>query len=245
MWRTTVNLRMRWMGAVACLAACLGLTSAATGDDLENFDHWSTGFPLNGAHARTACEDCHRGGLFEGTPRDCAICHGGSGLFARSKKTANHVPSSNRCDDCHTRVSWRNARFDHMGVAEPCIACHSGVWASGKNARHLPTSNRCEDCHMAITWRNARFDHVGISSGCFTCHNRLQAPGKNSRHLPTSDRCEDCHNTVNFRAAVFDHVGIQSGCISCHNNVLVAGKHPGHIPAPDTCELCHNTSSWK
>ena len=239
------NERMARAGAIGLAALCLVLAPPASTIDLDDFDHWSSGFPLSGAHARTACEDCHRGGLFRGTPTDCATCHGGAGLFARSRKTPQHVPSSNRCDDCHTTVTFENARFDHMGVAGPCIACHSGVRASGKHARHLPTSNRCEDCHVALTWRNARFTHVGISSGCFACHNAVQASGKSPRHLPTSNRCEDCHDTGHWETAVFSHVGIQTGCISCHNNVLVAGKHPGHRRASDACEQCHNTTSWK
>jgi len=228
---------------LAPLALLLGSAPGALAQ--EAFDHWATGFPLDGAHARTACEDCHRGGLFEGTPKDCATCHGWTGLFARSRKPLNHVPSSNRCDDCHTRTSWANARFEHTGVEGPCATCHGGVWAEGKPASHLPTSNRCEDCHMALTWRNARFDHVGIASGCFACHNGVQATGKPGDHLPTSSRCEDCHETTRFRPAHFSHVGIASGCVGCHNNVLVPGKPAGHIPAPDTCELCHQTTSWR
>ncbi|HEX7151595.1 MAG TPA: cytochrome c family protein [Thermoanaerobaculia bacterium] len=38
------------------------------------FDHTKTGFPLEGAHARVRCAECHKTG-FKGVPRACAACH--------------------------------------------------------------------------------------------------------------------------------------------------------------------------
>ena len=35
-------------------------------------------------------------------------------------KPIHHVRSSNQCGDCHVTSSWKPARFDHMGVSDPC-----------------------------------------------------------------------------------------------------------------------------
>ncbi|MBL0060770.1 MAG: hypothetical protein IPP40_04590 [bacterium] len=39
------------------------------------FDHQTTAFPLTGQHVQTACQQCHIGGVFEGTPSQCIDCH--------------------------------------------------------------------------------------------------------------------------------------------------------------------------
>ncbi|MBL0060766.1 MAG: hypothetical protein IPP40_04570 [bacterium] len=39
------------------------------------FDHQATAFPLTGQHVQTACQQCHIGGVFEGTPNQCIDCH--------------------------------------------------------------------------------------------------------------------------------------------------------------------------
>ena len=38
-------------------------------------EHWTTGFPLTGAHERTRCESCHVRGEFKNTPKTCTGCH--------------------------------------------------------------------------------------------------------------------------------------------------------------------------
>ena len=44
------------LGAFAALAAMSSKSHAQ-----EPFDHFSTGFPLDGAHANVSCERCHTG----------------------------------------------------------------------------------------------------------------------------------------------------------------------------------------
>jgi hypothetical protein len=49
------------------------------------FDHQRTSFPLDGAHGRVPCKDCHNtkkevdgrmAVLYKPTPKDCVSCHG-------------------------------------------------------------------------------------------------------------------------------------------------------------------------
>ena len=41
----------------------------------DSFDHFTTGFRLQGMHRFADCESCHADGLFAGTPRQCVGCH--------------------------------------------------------------------------------------------------------------------------------------------------------------------------
>jgi len=233
--------------AVAGLAigfAVAAFPNAPSAADPPPFDHDRTAFPLIGAHARADCESCHLGGRMQGTPRACAACHLGGGSLARTRRPADHIPTSNDCDDCHTAFAWRDARFDHAGAIGSCATCHNGSLAEGKSADHLPTSNRCDDCHDVARWSPARFDHVGITSRCSTCHDGRRASGKSKRHLTTTAACESCHGTELWQPARFDHAEAVGTCESCHNNRVVSGKPPGHIPTTAPCDDCHRTTAW-
>ncbi|MDV3238649.1 MAG: cytochrome C, partial [Gammaproteobacteria bacterium] len=76
---------------------------AAVGRD---FDHFSTGFPLNGAHQRADCESCHLSATFKGTPTRCASCHTSGSRVHATIKPAGHNPVTDTCEDCHGTVSW-------------------------------------------------------------------------------------------------------------------------------------------
>jgi hypothetical protein len=211
---------------------------------MTSFDHFRTSFPLTGAHERVSCETCHTGGVFEGTPSRCAICHDGSGLRSDGGKSVTHIRSTNECGDCHLLAAWAPSRIDHDAVLGSCGDCHNGIVASGKNPGHPPASNRCEECHRPTTWLNARFDHTGITATCFSCHNGVAATGKHATHPQTSDQCEDCHRTSSWLGARFNHAGVTAACFSCHNGIDASGKSPGHLQTSNTCEECHSPGSW-
>ncbi len=209
----------------------------------DDFSHWRTGFPLTGMHERISCEGCHFGGVFQSTPKQCVDCHGPVGERIAGGKPTNHIPSSDRCGDCHVTTVWMDARFDHAGVTGACSSCHNGFAATGTPPDHVRTTSDCGACHRTFAWTPASFDHSGITGGCASCHNGFQATGKPGDHIPSSNLCEDCHNTSNWNAR-FDHAGITSGCASCHDGSVATGKPGDHIPSSNLCEDCHNTSNW-
>lgn len=230
--------------ALALGLAVAWLPSPPSAADPPVFDHDRTAFPLAGAHAQTPCESCHLGGRMQGTPRTCAACHLGGGSLAKTRRPANHVPTSNDCDGCHTAFTWRDARFDHADALGNCVTCHNGSLASGKSGDHLPTSNACADCHDVRSWSPASFDHVGITSRCATCHDGRRAEGKSKDHLTTTPVCESCHGTEVWAPARFDHAESRGTCESCHDNRVVAGKPRDHIPTTSPCDDCHRTTAW-
>jgi hypothetical protein len=127
----------------------------------DTFEHGSaTGFALEGAHARAACEACHvpraapdsrgrRFGIASG-PR-CADCH-----------TDPHVGqfADRDCTACHASAeAWSTLAFDHARDSRfaldanhgklACSACHkpSPLAAGGTAVRYRPLGTTCVDCH--------------------------------------------------------------------------------------------------
>src|SRR5262249_49680617 len=121
---------------VLVLAALLGAPAQAQRAG-TSFDHFSTGFPLAGAHFSVDCTSCHIGGRFKGTPRQCAGCHNGS---VASGKSRTHIRTTNTCERCHVETAWQQVRYDHSQAIGVCASCHNGTQARGRPATHVASS---------------------------------------------------------------------------------------------------------
>jgi hypothetical protein len=235
--------RPGWVALLALVGVLIAPFVRVGAQPAEDFLHWRTGFPLTGMHERIGCEGCHIGGVFQSTPKQCIDCHGPVGERIAGGKPTNHIPSSNRCGDCHVTTVWMDARFDHASVTGACSSCHNGFAATGTPPDHVRTTSDCGACHRTFAWTPAGFDHSGIAGGCASCHNGFQATGKHGNHIPSSNLCEDCHGTASWNAR-FDHSGIISGCARCHDGSVATGKPGDHIPSSNLCEACHTTVNW-
>jgi Cytochrome c7 and related cytochrome c len=208
----------RWTGALVLLLLMPWIARAAV---TSAFDHYTTGFELVGQHRSVACESCHVGGVFKGTPKDCFTCHSPGARDGASAKPSNHILSSNDCQTCHTPYGWRPVtKFNHINVLGSCSSCHNGVQSVGKGPNHIPTLAECSTCHLvSLPWTAAHYDHAGIHDNCARCHDNVHAPGKPLTHVPTTEACEVCHspsNFVTFAGTMMNHVGITNNCQSCH-----------------------------
>ena len=67
----------------------------------DTFDHFSTGFVLDGGHVNVTCDACHVSGTFGPTQSSCASCHSNTGLVRASGKPTDHVQTEGECSDCH------------------------------------------------------------------------------------------------------------------------------------------------
>ena len=83
---------------LVALPSCVFAQSAFQSD----FDHFSTGFTLEGTHRSVDCASCHVGGMFDGTPRECANCHSRGGLVKATPLPLDHIQTTSQCQDCHT-----------------------------------------------------------------------------------------------------------------------------------------------
>jgi hypothetical protein len=174
----------------AVLTAMLCLAGTICQAEEQRFDHFATGFELRGAHRDIPCESCHLRGLFDGTPRQCELCHAGNSLLATSFKPTDHIPSSGSCDSCHDVFNWQEiTRVDHMQLPQACGICHNGLRLEGKPPDHVSSGQQCELCHSTMAWLPALFDHATVSQPCFSCHDNRIAEGKSSSHITTTLDC--------------------------------------------------------
>jgi hypothetical protein len=94
--------------------------------DLASFDHSWTGFPLTGRHTQVACNSCHSGEVYKGTPHDCASCH--------AEPQVHQGRFGTGCAQCHSTSAWEDAVFEHRfplthggggKKQKACITCHT------------------------------------------------------------------------------------------------------------------------
>jgi hypothetical protein len=194
------------------------------------FDHSLADFPLLGKHSAVACEQCHREGVFAGTPQDCFSCH------------APDDPHGGRfgqdCAQCHIPEGWKPAKFDHSLAAFPLIGKHSavaceqchreGVFAGTPQdcfSCHAPDDphggqfgQECAACHTPEGWQPATFDHSRSAFPLTGAHANLD--------------CQQCHANGVF-------IGTPTQCIACHAE---PSYHAGLFGTD--CAACHTTSAW-
>jgi hypothetical protein len=235
------------LGAVAVLLACWAGTGAQAQTPFDSdFDHFTTGWPLEGSHRNVECSSCHVAGIFQGTSRQCIDCHSKGGLVRATPLPLKHIRTTAQCQDCHVETTWAPVwRVDHFQVQGSCSACHNGVIATGKNPTHIASGNNCEDCHSTFAWSPATFDHATVTGNCSSCHNGTIAEGKNPTHINTTNVCEDCHSSTTWDPVIrVDHAQVLGTCSTCHNGMIAQGKDFDHVVSGDTCDDCHTTTAW-
>lgn len=240
------------------------------------------GKPADHIPAPDTCEDCHVITDWEITaagsgPADsdhpptnglmCIDCHNN---VIEEGKPADHIPSSDSCDNCHTMDDWDingSGSYDdgHPPVGDAmCVDCHNNVIQEGKPDDHIPSSDTCENCHVTSDWENVAGSSTSPGSSetddneeemeehppignlmCVDCHNNVVEEGKEDDHILTTNVCEACHTTEDWeRILTVDHVEVLGDCSSCHNNEIAQGKPPGHVMTTQECNACHSTTSW-
>lgn len=123
----------------------------------NHFDHNQTQFPLQGAHGRQPCRECHVPdtgfpyGKFVSLGRACVTCHEDE---HRGQFLSGEVVD---CVRCHGYDSWKIAFFDHDRTAFPLEGRHKEV--------------SCEGCHVEVEKEGDRFVWYKIERfACADCH---------------------------------------------------------------------------
>jgi len=201
-----------------------GFVPAAVG---PRFDHAKRGIPLQGAHSRAQCRQCHKTLEFGLADPACVTCH----------MDVHRGEFGIDCERCHTPRNFIDrARMirEHATTRFPL------------NGTHL--SIDCEDCH--VPGERGILQYVNTPWQCVSCHledyQSTDDPNHQEAGFPTD--CQLCHNTQLFSGARFNHNLIPEGaeCRDCHLNDYLATTDPNHqtLNFPQTCDLCHNTRSW-
>lgn len=128
------------------------------------FDHSLAAFPLTGAHSSVPCTDCHKDGVFQGTPQECSACHAEPayhlGLFGSD------------CATCHDSAAWTPARFDRPH-SFPINHGESGMSACRACHTDSLVSYTCYGCHAhepGEIERKHREEGISNFQDCTRCH---------------------------------------------------------------------------
>lgn len=204
-------------GATNCLACHDRHAFVPHAYDLA--DHARSRFPLEGAHARAACDSCHERvdegpRAFRGVDQACSACHSDAhaGFFA-ARGDAD-------CRSCHDTHDFAQvADFDH-GRATGFVL----------DGRHAEAS--CESCHRPRATPDehgrvfGRIESRGAPGNCASCHADAHL-GKFADAGGATD-CARCHDSSGFDRvdARFDHardaghplLGAHAAlaCATCH-----------------------------
>ena len=243
----TNNPNHKTAGIPTTCATCHNTNSWAN----ASFNHANTGFPLTGAHATTACSQCHVNSNYHITDTSCVSCH----LKDYQGTTdPNHVQAGipQTCQVCHSTVNWGNASFNHASTGFaltgahttlPCAQCHV-------NGNYKLTSGACSTCHMKDYNNTTDPNHAqaGFPTTCDTCHSTSSWSdaqfNHNSTGFPltgahTTLQCSQCHINGNYKLT-------NTACVACHLTDFKNTNNPNHaqVGFPQQCEVCHNTAAW-
>jgi hypothetical protein len=226
---------------------CTTCHTTAPGWKPATFNH-ST-FPLTLGHAGLTCIDCHKGGNYTTTSKDCYSCHQQT---YTATTNPNHTVAGfpTACATCHTTTpGWKPANFNHttfpltLGHSTPaCADCHKGNYTT--------TSKDCYSCHVtdynnstnpnhrtlafATVCTQCHTTNPGWKPASYTQHDSQSFPIYSGKHQGKWTVCTDCHtNTANY--TIFT-------CITCHRKPDMDSKHSGRsgysYDSP-ACFRCH------
>lgn len=233
---------------------------------IEKFNHEVTGWPLQGAHQKTRCIECHDKTrnvqtksaqfVWVGLKTECKSCHVDYHGFSKQKSPLSKSPIIDQCSSCHNSISFKNQiRFDHDR--------NSRFMITGKHKK-----NACFDCHVTLRSRQAvkgakpneprqYYWPALASKTCENCHKSAHSASFHRRFKGKT--CDSCHNTsgwMNINSSPNSPLGRDSkfhddtrfpltgshkkaSCDSCH---LVNGKSVYRFPnaRKKFCINCHD-----
>ncbi|HEX5718516.1 MAG TPA: cytochrome c3 family protein [Thermoanaerobaculia bacterium] len=192
------------------------------------FDHRLTGWPLQGAHAKQACQSCHRPPkkTFLGLSPTCRSCHEDEhrGQFAQKA-----------CVSCHTTAAWKPlVKLDHSvfpltGLHQKvaCASCHPGGQFKGIQHQSCSSCHKdphqgrfgatCQQCHSTTGWKTTGFDHSRTGFPLTGQHKTVA--------------CASCHKSGKLTKLAHQR------CTDCHKD-----PHQGRLGT--SCQQCHSTTGW-
>lgn len=209
--------------------------------------HNATGFRLEGRHLTVACESCHVGGQFGGTPKTCYDCH-----WIRRKDDRFQTRLGTQCEQCHRPTGWTDVRWDHaVQSGMPLNADHKGIACESchKGGQFRSGTSACIDCHQKDFAATTAPNHLaaGFPTACEVCHRPSEPTWRNGggggfnhnavfalqgRHASVS--CVSCHKNNVYK-------GTSRDCVGCHLANYNATRNPNHAAAgfSTACETCH------
>jgi hypothetical protein len=235
-------------GTCATCHSTEGWSRVTPGAVEGRFQHGTTGFPLEGSHARADCASCHSPGvarpaslrlafvpstLGRAFPApvaiECLSCH----VDAHDGALAD-APGGPGCTSCHGQEEWVPASYG--------IARHNLEARFPLEGAHLTVA--CESCHRADS---GRLVLEPLFDSCTSCHAAEEPHGTQF----AARTCDSCHDVSSFAVPSFDHSRTRFALDGGHEDVACAGCHateepPGgspfvrYTPIETACVACHS-----
>ncbi len=235
-------------------------------------DHATSKYPLEGAHAKVECAQCH---IPAGVATKykikfalCTDCHKDEhdGQFAAA-------PTANRCESCHTVKTFAPSTFtlakhkqtkfplEDAHLAVPCADCHAAKKGSPKSSAPFHFKDlSCTTCHEDVHHGEFKAQMTkklpdGRVAGCEACHSVKEWKDMKRFDHDQTDyplvgahkavACMDCHKPPNLETTM-RNVSFKAApkvCESCHED---AHAHQfAKNGADPKCGQCHNSMKWK
>lgn len=225
---------------------------------MESFPHDKTDYPLQGAHQRARCVDCHKDTFkksgspkFLGLEQKCLSCHQDVHKFEKTK------PELMECNLCHAfdaraissqvqvQRTFNHARVTDFALKGPhddikCTSCHQG----GKSFVLANKPKGCVSCHKDIH-RNV---YTAEGRTCEKCHQEDKSNWRDARfdhdqtRFPLTFRharasCQKCHAANVATVPTTD-------CVSCHRKDDIHVVNGQDRFAAVACQKCHTPSGF-
>jgi len=164
---------------------------------------------------------------------------------AEGKSRSPHLRLQRDCAACHTTVSWKEIRFDHVGTGFPlegehreqgCLDCH-------KVEDFAAVQRECAQCHVDY--------HQGALDGdCRFCHDTFAWKPSAFSHEMTSFPLWGAHGAVDCVQCHANEVTYQFpepplDCYDCHERDFGRARVVVHMTAGPDCQTCHTLDRWQ
>lgn len=236
------------------------------------FDHTKTQYPLEGAHNKLKCEECHKPNgqsvylvkpnihrVDKGSLPERVVFKYSQFLFPKVKKTEclechtdyhkNQLGS--QCLNCHNLETWKKIKFDHNKQSRFPL-------------REKHEQAICIDCHKPmpneyINFKNQKVQVVKykpFTGLCVDCH-------KDVHNGSFGKSCQECHSEKGWKITKDFHknftltgVHYTLSCNECHTNSrtlsgmsqrcnVCHAKDDIHSGALPNCQECHRQQFWE
>lgn len=186
----------------------------------QRFDHAEAGYPLEGAHARQQCRDCHQIDFIDINELRKAKVQDASRTFLGLRTTCSTCHEDEHkgqlgveCERCHSFDNFTTVtKFDHQATEFPLAGRHTGL--------------ECVQCHVE-TDGLVKYSGIGFRE-CKTCHEDPHSGA-------FAQACSSCHVDAGWDivrgTSRFDH---------SKTDFPLVGKHDGL-----SCSKCHTGADFK
>ena len=217
-------------------------TGMPVGNDSIKFNHYNTGFALEGQHQGVDCRACHESLIFEEASTQCISCH----------VDLHQQTVGSDCARCHNVENWlvdnitelhQENGFPLLGVHAQisCAECHD----SETGLQFPRIGNECINCHLEDFNATTDPNHIasGFSLECTDCHQiegfDWSSEFINHDFFPLEKGhdiadCNACHTNGDFKNTPTD-------CVACHLTDFNEAQTPNHIASDfsTNCTDCH------